>query len=826
VQAVFLQAVNMLADERSAFLDRACEGDSELWKRVDALVKAHDEQGSFLDRPVAVLDLDALPETLSLKENWSPRPALTPGTRIGSYCVLELLGEGGMGTVYVAQQESPIRRRVALKIIKPGMDTARVIARFEQERQALALMDHPNIARVFDADTTETGRPYFVMELVQGVPITRYCDEQHLSIRDRLTLFVTVCQAIQHAHQKGIIHRDIKPSNVLVCQQEGKAVPKIIDFGIAKAMEQKLTDASVETEVGQMLGTLEYMSPEQAEMSPQGVDTRSDIYSLGVLLYELLTGQTPLPHKHLRKLPYLDLLQFIREKEPVTPSAVLRGTDETLVEVAAQRGTQPVSLLRQVRGDLDRIVMKALDKDRARRYETANALALDVMRYLDDEPVLACPPSVGYRLRKWAWRHRTLVWGTVLVTTMVLVASLVLLSVSNVRIAGALQTETEAREELEQVLERERQTLHLLRLSLIRRHWETGKMEQARQVLEECAPDLRDQTWRYLHRVCHAELLSMKNLAKSPSPSYLAYSPDGSRLVVLEGIKGVRVLDARTGQSLVSFTISQPVLVVTALTFSADNQQLIGLTLNKDPKQGAIYEVVVWAIHPQKGLTPIREGKPFPGPRPSYAVLSPDGQRVAVATNTAQEVWVWDAMKSGGVRKLDARPVAIHSLAFSPNSRYLAAASKDKVVKIWEIDTGRLAHTAQGYDHAGLMLHFRSMPWSVSPDGRRFAWGQFGPSNAAADVKMLDVAAKTPVRSWAGHQRGIPILRFSPDGRYLATASEDRLVILWDVATGKEVLTLRGHRRGTHALAFSPDGRRLASGGSDTVRIWDISPLE
>jgi serine/threonine-protein kinase len=329
-----------------------------------------------------------------------------PGTVIGPYKLLEPIGEGGMGTVWMAQQTQPVKRLVAVKLIKAGMDSKQVIARFEAERQALALMDHPNIARVLDAGTTGSGRPYFVMDLVKGVPITRYCDEHRLTPRQRLELFVPVCQAVQHAHQKGIIHRDLKPSNILVAPFDGKPVVKVIDFGVAKAAGQQLTDLTLVTGFGNVVGTLEYMSPEQAELNNQDIDTRSDIYSLGVLLYELLAGSPPFTRKELEKVGMVEMLRVIREQEPSKPSTKL-STAEGLPTLAANRGTEPAKLTRLVQGELDWIVMKALDKDRNRRYETANGFAMDVQRYLADEQVLACPPSVGYRLRKFARRNKT-----------------------------------------------------------------------------------------------------------------------------------------------------------------------------------------------------------------------------------------------------------------------------------------------------------------------------------------------------------------------------------------------------------------------------------
>jgi serine/threonine protein kinase/tetratricopeptide (TPR) repeat protein len=439
---------------RIAYLDEACGSDAGLRQRVEDLLRAFEEAGSFLQEPASADTPADVPRTIL-----SPGddPGAAPGTTIGPYRLSQAIGEGGMGTVYMAEQTEPVQRKVALKLIKPGLDTRDVIARFEAERQALALMDHPNIAKVLDAGTTGapslphrkggeggvalhvdpapladrharadaagdgtrdqpagrcppatiTGRPYFVMELVNGTPITTYCDEHRLTPRERLELFIPVCQAVQHAHQKGIIHRDLKPSNVLVAQYDPGApgVPKVIDFGVAKATGPRLTDRTLFTGFGSIVGTLEYMSPEQAERNELDIDTRSDIYSLGVLLYELLTGTTPLERKRLKEAAILEVLRVIKEEEPPRPSTRLSTTEE-LPSIAANRSLEPKKLSGLVRGELDWIVMKALEKDRNRRYETANGFAMDVQRYLADEPVAAGPLSTGYRLRKFVRRHK------------------------------------------------------------------------------------------------------------------------------------------------------------------------------------------------------------------------------------------------------------------------------------------------------------------------------------------------------------------------------------------------------------------------------------
>jgi serine/threonine protein kinase/Flp pilus assembly protein TadD len=397
IESLLAAAVELDSEAaRREFVERACRGDADLQRRLEELIANHFRAGSFLETPAPG----------PVATGAEPPVSERPGTRIRPYQLLQSIGEGGMGIVFLAEQQQPLRRRVALKVLKPGMDTRQVIARFEAERQALALMDHPHIARVLDAGETDSGRPYFVMELVRGAPVTDYCDQNRLTPRERLELFVSVCQAVQHAHHKGIIHRDLKPSNVLVTQHDGAPVVKVIDFGIAKATGRQLTGTPLFTGFAQMIGTPLYMSPEQAGLSGLDVDTRSDLHALGVVLYELLTGTTPFDRERLKEVSFDELRRIIREEEPPRPSARISTLGQAAPTVSANRQSDPKKLSRLMHGELDWIVMKCLEKDRNRRYETANALAQDVQRYLHNEPVQACPPSALYRFRKFARRNR------------------------------------------------------------------------------------------------------------------------------------------------------------------------------------------------------------------------------------------------------------------------------------------------------------------------------------------------------------------------------------------------------------------------------------
>jgi WD40 repeat protein/serine/threonine protein kinase len=765
---------------RSAYLDRECGADAELRQRVDILIRAFTQAGSFLQRPAEAVAAtwDVPPAVESIKYP----SAEAPGAVIGPYKLLQQIGEGGMGTVFMAEQTEPIKRKVALKIIKAGMDNRQVVARFEAERQALALMDHVNIARVLDVGATESGRPYFVMELVHGVPITKYCDDNHLTPRERLELFVPVCKAIQHAHQKGVIHRDIKPSNVMVTLYDGNPVPKVIDFGIAKATEQKLTERTLFTHYGTMVGTLEYMSPEQAEMSALGVDTRSDIYSLGVLLYELLAGSTPLTRQRFKDANIGEILRIIKDEEPPRPSTRLSDS-EALPSISANRHTEPAKLTKLVKGELDWIVMKTLEKDRNRRYETASALAADVQRYLDDEPVHACPPSAWYRIRKFARRHK---------------AALATASVLALVVSVAVAVSTAL---IWLALERERREANFHRITLAHRELSADNLGRALKLLEECPQDLREWEWHYLMRLCKVEPLVLRDKTEVNG---VAFSPDGERLASACADGSIKIWNIKTGT--VVQTIPAHADAVVSIMFHPDDGNFLS-------SRGADGKVKVWDLTATSQAVftePCNAVKKF---GTAYTVaFSSDGRLLAAGTDGVVKIWDWKNREL--LHRLPGHEAGYIPVAFSRDGRLATGAFREDL-KLWDQETGIPLRTINAH---------RGQPVSAlafSPDGEWLASASFDRT-----VKLSNSRTGAIRHSFELHTGNVECVAFSPNGRRLASGGEDKMVRVWDATTGREVLGLRGHADRCGCVAFSPDGLRLASSSSDgTIRIWDATPL-
>jgi eukaryotic-like serine/threonine-protein kinase len=768
------------------------------------------------------------------------------GGVIGSYKLMELIGEGGFGLVFVAEQQKPVRRRVAVKVIKPGMDTREVISRFEAERQALALMDHPNIARVLDAGTTDSGRPYFVMELVHGIPITEYCDRSRLTPRERLQLFVSVCHAVQHAHQKGIIHRDIKPSNVLVTLHDGRPVVKVIDFGVAKALHQPLTDNTIYTRFAQIIGTPLYMSPEQAEMSGLDIDTRSDIYSLGVLLYELLTGTTPFDRKRLSQAAYDELIRILRDEEPPRPSTRLSRSTETLSAVAAQRNTEPARLSRMFRGDLDWITMKALEKDRTRRYETANGLARDVERYLNDEPVEAGPPGAAYRLRKLAHKNRValriagaflllLVVGAVASTWQAVRATVAEHNANTQRdIAEKNELETslaraETQKEHDKVAAANQNLRHTLYVSDLNRaftYFHDGNIERVEELLDRHRPragaeDIRGGEWHYLRRQCERFQKTRLLDAKTEITS-LAISPDGKCLATGGRLGDLALWDASTG----ALRTRVPEASVDSLAFTADGATVVTNTVlagSQASSRSATASVRFWDV---------ASGKERPAGRLTLEVeryapseLSADGSTLGGVTPDSK-LRIWNTSNGHEQATLDpfAKDPSVPQVDIPHALMYRVTLGQDGKTVAWQIGP-----TSMVWDIPTKKMKFKqtvARRWSfalaLSPDCKLLARQR---GSEPQVVELWDWRSDKRLAELEGYQSQVDALRFSPDGKLLATGDQFGIVRVWDAATYKEVANFKGHAVGIDGLVFAPDGQWLYSASYDgLVRRWRIAP--
>jgi serine/threonine protein kinase/WD40 repeat protein len=832
-KSLFMAALDQPAEARAAYLSEACGGDHALRRQVEAMLQAHGVADSFLEKPAAAMgatvDLPATPAGEG------------QGSRIGPYKLLQQIGEGGMGVVWMAEQQEPVRRMVAVKIIKPGMDSAQVIARFEVERQALALMDHLNIARVLDAGATPSGRPFFVMELVHGIPIARFCDDHKLTPRQRLALFIPVCRAIQHAHQKGIIHRDIKPSNVLVTMYDDKPVPKIIDFGVAKAIDQRLTEKTLFTHYGALVGTFEYMSPEQAEMNALGVDTRSDIYALGVLLYELLTGTTPLERERVQKAGLQELVRLIKEEEPPQPSVRLSSAN-TLAKIAAARGTEPARLSQLVRGEIDWIVMKCLEKDRTRRYDTATALARDIERYLSDQPIEAGPPSAGYRLRKFVKRNR----GAVTAACVVLLA-VVLGIVGTTRgwveavsqrddaiqarqgeadqvekTVKALKAKAKA-EEIARIAAQDRATIDKKRadeagqrvhavkahlalekgINFLEKEDMAGFLWLARALEEAPADEIEfKRSVRRLLGAWRAELAVPRAILTYPKSDVrafefdiraLALSPDGKTLATAgtkeEFREIVQLWDAKTARPVGDPKVC-PFVVdgievgkVNALAFNHDGRQLLVLD----------WLAHVWDRDTDKWSVLVRQ-PPVGGPF-NRGAFSPDGKWVVVANDFVAKVFSVETGKHMG----DIPKIALQGKFDKDRWPQVVGLAIDGDAVVTALNR---APTAQHSTLDRLSLSGRTRAGLRSDRPRIKVFAASGDGSRLAET-FAESATPQLGRGW--------VTTYLPDSIELTEKKGD-----WLGKTGRV-----GLPEDVSQLALNADGTKLVAVGASMIRAWD-----
>jgi WD40 repeat protein/serine/threonine protein kinase len=884
--AILNAALELPNERRARYLDKACAEDAALRQQVEALLQSHEQAGGFLEAPPAGFDFKRTePVQIPLTEK--------PGDRIGRFKLLEQIGEGGCGVVYLAEQEEPVRRRVALKVIKLGMDTKSVIARFEAERQALALMDHPNIAKVFDAGSTErpvaagvspavepgvppggkdvdnserpessvaspggkmppstagetpattltAGRPYFVMELVHGVKITEFCDENKLSTPDRLKLFIQVCRAIQHAHQKGIIHRDIKPSNILVTVNDGVPVPKVIDFGIAKATQGRLTDQTLFTAFEQFIGTPAYMSPEQAAMTSLDIDTRSDIYSLGVLLYELLTGRTPFDQKELLAAGLDEMRRTIREVEPIKPSTRLT---QNRSQAFGSAQSQIANRKPQIPTDLDWIVMKCLEKDRSRRYATANGLAADLQRHLNHEPVTARPPTRLYRFQKLVRRNKLAAAAISVLAVAVLIVA-VGSSVAAWRVAGARRAEQGEREKAEAANLQLRGTVRLLELE---RAEDFFRDHDSAQGVAHLAAMLRRDPSNHIaanrlvsalvHRDWALPLAApMRHLGQVESVSF---SPDGQRVVSTSRDGTAKLWDAATGRALATvrhrdridhahhspdgtrfvtasadgtariWSATNGAALTPPLThtgrvnwaeFSADGQSLV--TASSD-MTARVWDAASGAL--------IRELRGHTSPVIMARFSPVDGRRI-VTGGWAGSIRLWSVDTGETLLRVEDRRTNLTALAFSPDGRRLVAACVDGIARLWDADSGQ--PVANPLKHKDPIDHA-----AFSPDSRLVLT-----TSQDGTARLWEAKTGVPIGLPLVHP-GVIFGAFSPGGETVVTTSRDSSARLWSVGTGTPLSQLFRERARISHADFSPDGRRLVTASYGWyARVWDIQP--